>query len=115
MENRFSIAGRQPDRQALGSASLAEQQLPANSQEGPAPNIPLAQARADSLGLVALQHPAHGRVLAHVPVSERAQDSEHVQAQAAHLRPVKPRARSAPVPEAAAEASNSTPRPKKAP
>lgn len=78
-----------------------------------APNIPRAQARADSRGPEARQHPAHGPVLARVRDSERAQDSERVQGPAAHLRPVKPRARNAPAPAAADEASNSTPRPKK--
>jgi hypothetical protein len=107
-ENQFSIAGRQQDHLARGSASPAEQPLQANTQEALAPSIPRALARADSRVPAVPQLPARGPVLAHVP------DSERAQAPAAHLRPVKPRARSAPVPAAADEASSSTPRPKKA-
>jgi hypothetical protein len=114
VENQFSIAGRQRDHQAPGSASLADHPLPANSQEGLAPSILRAPGRPDSRGPAAPQHPVHVPDLALVPDLERAQDSERVQAPAAHLRPVKLRARSAQVPVAADEASSSTRRLRKA-
>ena len=79
------------------------------------PNIPRALARADLQVPVARQHPAHGPDLAHAQDSARGQVSlEHGQAQAAHLRPAKLRARNAQVLAAADAASNSIPRPKKA-
>jgi hypothetical protein len=56
----------------------------------------------------------HVRVLARAQDSVHAPASEHVQAPVAHRRPAKLLARSARVREAAVEASNSIPKPKKA-
>jgi len=103
------------DRQVRDSDSPPDQLLPANSQVAHAPSIPHAQARAD------LRDPAARQLLVHVRVLARVQDSVHARAServlgqvVAHHQPVKPRARSARVREAAVEASSSTPRPKKA-
>ncbi len=102
------------DRQVRASDSR-EQEHQANSQEGHAPSIPRAQARADLRGLVERRLRAHVPASAHALDSVRAQASEHVQALAAQRRPLKlQHARSARVHDAAAEASSSTPRPKKA-
>ena len=101
------------DQQVPDSASLADQARPqALTQAARAPNIRRAPERADLQVPEALQRPVHDPDLAHAPDLERGQVlPEHAQA---HLRPVKLRARSAPVPAAADAASNSIRKPKKA-
>ena len=114
-ENRSLIAGPRADRQLRDSASLADHPLLALTRVAHAPNIPRAPGRADLQAPEALQRPVHVPDLAHAPDSERGQVFlEHVQARAAHLRPVKLLAHSAPVRAAADAASNNIPRPKKA-
>ena len=102
------------DRWGRANDSPVDQALPANLLEARDPSIPHAQAREDLRGPAARQLPAHGPALARAQDSEHAQDLERAQAPAAHHRPAKLHARSARVREAAAEASSSTPRPKKA-
>ena len=104
------------DRQVRDSASQADHPPPlALTQAARAPNIPRAQGRVDLQVPAAQQHPVHGPDLAHAQDSARGQVSlERGRAQAAHLRPVKLHARSAPVHGAADEASSNIPRPKKA-
>ncbi len=102
------------DRQVRANDSREPEHL-VNSQEGHAPSIRHAQAQADLRGQAARQLPAHGPDLVRVLDSARALDSVRVLGLAAQRRrPVKPRARSALVHEAADEASSSTPRPRKA-
>ena len=109
--SQFSIAGLRPAR--LDRANNVDPVLRAPLREARGPSIPRALPQADSRR-ADRQVRAHGLVLARVPALAHAPASAHDLAPAALRHRQRRSARNAPLRVAAAVASSSTRRPKKA-